>query len=57
MVNCILDSIIASCDLFVYNARQADVSITYLRIDDMDHYIRKRPDVIEQSFDWLKEQL
>jgi hypothetical protein len=23
----------------------------------MDHWLRKRPDVIDQSFDWLKTQL
>lgn len=51
------DSTIASCDQFVQKALAAGAPITYLRIDGMDHWIRKRPDVIDQSFDWLKIQL
>lgn len=51
------DSIIASSDLFVQKARDAGAPITYFRIDGMDHYVRKRPDVIDRSFEWLKQQL
>ncbi len=51
------DSIISSCDQFVQKAREARVPITYFRVDGMDHWIRKRPDVIEQSFEWLKFHL
>ena len=51
------DSIIQSCDEFVHKAHDACANITYLRIDDMDHYIRNRPDIINQSFAWLKEQI
>ena len=51
------DSIIASSDLFVQKARDAGAPITYFRIDGMDHYVRKRPDVIDQSFEWLEQQL
>lgn len=51
------DSDIVSCDQFVEKARKAGAPITYLRIDGMDHWLRKRPDVIDQSFDWLKMQL
>jgi len=51
------DSIIQSCDLFVQKAKNSGASITYMRIQDMDHYIRHRPEVIEQSFKWLKEYL
>lgn len=51
------DSIIISCDQFVQKAQEAGAPITYFRIDGMDHWIRKRPDVIDQSFEWLKEQL
>lgn len=51
------DSDIASCDQFVEKAEKAGVPITYLRIDGMDHWLRKRTDVIDQSFDWLKRQL
>lgn len=38
---------------------EADICapITYLRVEDMDHYVRRRPDIIEQSFEWLKHQL
>ncbi|MBP9764770.1 alpha/beta hydrolase [Candidatus Babeliales bacterium] len=52
-----LDIGIASCDAFVQKATIAGVPITYLRIEDMDHYVRKRPDVIEVSFQWLSNQL
>lgn len=51
------DSSIASCDQFIQKALEAGAPVTYLRIEGMDHWIRKRPDVIDQSFDWLKKQL
>jgi len=51
------DTIIHSCDLFVQKAEEAGAPITYLRIPDMNHYIRERPDVIAQSFEWLKTLL
>lgn len=52
-----LDSDIASSDAFVQKAKEANAPITYFRIADMDHWIRKRPDVIDLSFDWLKKQM
>lgn len=51
------DCTIISCDQFVQKALAAGAPVTYLRVDGMDHWIRKRPDVIDQSFDWLKQQL
>lgn len=51
------DTIIGSSDDFVKQAKQAGVPITYYRIADMDHYIRKRPDIIQASFKWLKNVL
>lgn len=51
------DSTIFSSDAFVEKVRKTNYSVTYLRVPDMDHYVRKRPDIIEQSFIWLKEQL
>ncbi len=51
------DSIIESCDQFVQKAIDAGAPVTYFRVDGMDHYIRKRPDVIDQSFDWLQQQI
>lgn len=51
------DSILDSCDRFVQKAEQAGAPITYFRVEGMDHYIRKRPDVIEQSFQWLQQQI
>lgn len=51
------DSTIDSSDTFVSKAKLAGSNITYLRIEDMDHYIRKRPDVINKSFHYLSEQL
>lgn len=49
------DSIIQSCDEFVAQAQSASANITYFRVDDMDHYIRQRRDIITQSFDWLQK--
>lgn len=51
------DSIIDSCDQFVQKGMDAGAPITYFRVDGMDHYIRKRPDIIDKSFEWLKLQL
>ncbi|MCB9229653.1 MAG: class A beta-lactamase [Deltaproteobacteria bacterium] len=51
------DSIIHSTDAFVDKAKKAGMDITYFRIDDMDHYIRKRPDIVKKSFDWLNKQI
>jgi len=48
------DTIIQSCDAFVKKAKNAGAPITYMRIEGMDHYIRHRPDVIDQSFAWLR---
>nr|MBA2727642.1 hypothetical protein [Parachlamydiaceae bacterium] len=51
------DTIIHSSDAFVEKAKNSGVNVTYLRVEDMDHYVRKRPDIINQSFEWLKSQL
>lgn len=51
------DSNIASSDQFVEQAKEAGAPITYFRIEGMDHYIRHRPDVIEESFTWLQRHL
>lgn len=51
------DSIIDSCDQFVQKGMDAGAPITYFRVDGMDHYIRKRPDIIDKSFEWLRLQL
>ncbi len=51
------DSLVASSDAFVQKAQEAGVPVTYIRIEDMDHYIRWRPDIIKKSFEWLREQL
>ncbi len=51
------DPNIESCDEFVRKAKEADAPIEYIRIKGMDHYIRKRPDIIDQSFEWLKNQI
>ncbi|MGI4851134.1 MAG: alpha/beta hydrolase family protein [Janthinobacterium lividum] len=57
VVTGIQDTIIGSSDDFVKKAKQAGVPITYYRIADMDHYIRKRPGIIQASFKWLKSIL
>lgn len=51
------DSIITSCDKFVEKGKESGMNITYFRIEDMDHYIRYRPDVINKCFVWLKNQI
>lgn len=48
-----LDSFVVSSDAFVKKAQDYNVDVTYFRVDDMDHYIRYRPDIIQKSFDWL----
>lgn len=52
-----LDTIIDSSDAFVEKAHAAGSSVSYLRVSDMDHYVRKRPDIIEASFAWLEQQI
>jgi len=48
------DSGSSSCVDFVSKAKAAGAPIIYWSIPEMGHYIRKRPDVIEKSFDWLQ---
>ena len=51
------DSIIDSSDAFVRKAKETGAPISYMRISDMDHYVRKKEDVIKGSFEWLKQQI
>ncbi|HEV2601385.1 MAG TPA: hypothetical protein VGT41_03740 [Candidatus Babeliales bacterium] len=51
------DTILQSCDQFVMEATKAGCPITYFRVDGMDHWIRKRPDIIAASFQWLQVQI
>lgn len=51
------DSIIESCDQFVQRALDAGAPVTYFRVEGMDHSIRKRPDLIDRSFSWLKQAI
>lgn len=46
---------LSSIECFVERAKRAEVPLTYWRIEDMDHFIRFRQDVINRVFDWLKE--
>jgi acetyl esterase/lipase len=50
------DTIIQSSDAFVQKAKDAGANITYHRIEDMDHYVRKRPDITQRSFEWLASE-
>lgn len=52
-----LDSHAQSSDDFVKKALSAGAPVTYHLIEDMGHRIRLRPDVIEKSFEWLREKL
>ena len=51
------DTLIQSSDAFVKKAKSAGGNITYLRVPDMDHYVRKRPDIVQASFEWLEDVL
>lgn len=51
------DPMIVSADLFAQKAFAAGVPITYMRIEGMNHSIRKRLDVVAQTFEWLKKLL
>ena len=51
------DSAVHSSDAFVQKAQEAGVNVTYLRVANMGHYVRTRPDIIKKSFDWLVEQM
>ena len=51
------DTIIDSSDLFYGKAKRHDIDITYWRVESMDHLIRKRPDLINNSFSWLANKL
>ncbi len=57
VVNGTEDPIIQSSDAFVEKATHSGANITYLRIEGMDHYVRKRPDIVHQSFEWLRSLL
>ncbi len=48
------DSTIDSSDAFVRKAQEAGAPVTYFRISDMDHYVRRKDSVIKDSFDWLR---
>jgi pimeloyl-ACP methyl ester carboxylesterase len=51
------DTVIQSDDAFVEKANNAGTHVTYLRVEGMDHYVRKRPDIITRSFEWLRSLL
>ncbi len=57
VVSGVKDTFIQSSDAFVYKAKNAGVNITYIRVEDMDHYVRKRPDIIAKSFKWLGKRI
>lgn len=57
MVSGTKDTLIQSSDDFYKKATANGVDVTYWRIEGMDHYIRKRPDLITNSFIWLKNYL
>ena len=49
-----LDSIVASSRQFVQKAQNVGAPITYWEVPGMDHYVRKRVDILDQSFEWLR---
>lgn len=52
-----LDFNINSSDIFVDQAKESGIPITYFRVEGMKHYFLNRPDIIEKSFHWLKDKL
>ncbi len=57
VVSGVKDTFIHSSDAFVKKARSFGVNITYIRVEDMDHYVRKRPDIIAKSLKWLGKRI
>ncbi len=57
MVGGALDPSVTFMDNFVARAQEQGCPIDYLRIPDMDHYIRERPEIIEASFEWFSKQV
>ena len=57
VVTGVKDTIIDSSDIFYEKAKQHDIDIAYWRVESMDHLIRKRPDLINDSFSWLANKL
>lgn len=51
------DSLLKSSDTFVEKSKAALVPITYMRIANMDHYVRKNEDAVTNTFYWLKDQI
>lgn len=52
------DSIIDSCDSFVAKAKAANASVTYWRVDGMEHRIsQNKKNIIPKSFEWLRQWL
>ena len=51
------DPAIQSYDLFASEMVKFKAPFTYMRIEGMDHYVRKRPDIIEKTFNWLAEKI
>lgn len=52
-----LDPAIGSFDEFVKKAQEAKCPITYVRVDGHDHYVRRCPEIVSKTFEWLKQQL
>ncbi len=51
------DPAIKSFDAFIEKMKENEKPVSYLRISDMAHYIRKRPDIAEKAFEWLSDQI
>lgn len=49
-----LDTAVPSEDAFVEYAKQEGVRITYMRLKNVGHQVARLPEVVKQSFAWLK---
>jgi hypothetical protein len=48
------DIFVNSSDFFVEKAKEHHIPVTYFRVEDMDHFVLRRPDIVEKSFNWLR---
>lgn len=52
-----LDPEISSFDDFVINAKEVGAPVTYFRVDEMGHFVRRNLYAVEKTFAWLAQQL
>ncbi len=51
------DSAFPAALRFLERAKNAEANVSCLHVQNMDHYIRRRPDVVQVSLRWLQERM